>query len=403
MASALRVFYRIVFVLASLPRLRVLLARFLRPVAVVEHATEGMVADGTLFEAQVGVSSHTQEWGQPVVQPAPVTFPDVGWRVFDAATIVNSRQFPFLVSGHQMMVGHRHRPGPWTVVKRGNTVTWQDGFQALIDFTRGKTQRVDQAIYLGGRDFTNWYHWLVDGLPQLHLAARLPEPYRSWPVLVPEQIFRYETMVEALNLFLDGRKIIRMSPGQRVTGTLCWIDPLELTNLPESEVDRSAESHVHLLHREGMESYRRHFLDRYASAEPRFPARIFLTRSGSRRSYNQEEMAKLAGQFGFEPVAPAELSLADQVQLFHDARYIIGPSGAGFAGLLFSQPGTRALCWQDTRIRHMTILPDLATLTGSEYWHVFYQADSTDLFTSTYHLDPEKMRPIFQEFVVEAR
>ena len=123
MATALRVFYRIAFVLASLPGLRALLGRFLRPVAVVEHATEGMVAHGTLFGAQTAVSSHTQEWGKPFVQPAEATFPDVGWRVFDAATIVNSRQFPFLVTGHQMMVGHRHRPGPWTVVKKGNTVT----------------------------------------------------------------------------------------------------------------------------------------------------------------------------------------------------------------------------------------------------------------------------------------
>jgi hypothetical protein len=402
-AKALRVVYRITFALGRLPVLGLLLRRLLRPVTVVEQATENMVAEGTLFPTQAAVISHTQEWGTPFVPPAEVTFPEVGWRVFDSATVVNSRQFPFLITGHQMMVGHRHRPGPWAVVKKGNTVAWQDGFRALVNLTRGSTKRVDHAIYLGGRDFTNWYHWLVDGLPQLHLAAQLPEPYRSWPVLVPEQIFRYETMVGALHLFLEGREVIRMSPGQRVTGTLCWIDPLELTNLPESEVDRSPESHVHLLHREGMESYRRRYLERYATAEPRFPARVFLTRSGSRRSYNQEEMAELARQFGFEAVAPADLSLADQVQLFHDARHIIGPSGAGFAGLLFSQPGARALCWQDTRIRHMTILPDLATLTDSEYWHVFYRADSTDLFTSTYHLDPEKMRSILQEFVAEER
>ena len=108
----------------------------------------------------------------------------------------------------------------------------------------------------------------------------------------------------------------------------------------------------------------------------------------------------VAAEFGFEPCYPEKLSLAEQVAVFREARHIIGPSGAGFAGLLFVQPGTQALCWQDTRIRSMTILPDLATLNHADYYHVFYRSDeSGGLFKSNYHLDPDWLRDSLRTFL----
>ncbi|MFZ9105264.1 MAG: hypothetical protein ACO2ZT_01170, partial [Pontimonas sp.] len=57
------------------------------------------------------------------------------------------------------------------------------------------------------------------------------------------------------------------------------------------------------------------------------------------------------------------------------------------------QSGTSALCWQDTRLRFMTILPDLATLNGAEYWHIFYQShEDNGLFRSSYTLDETWLR-----------
>jgi hypothetical protein len=62
-------------------------------------------------------------------------------------------------------------------------------------------------------------------------------------------------------------------------------------------------------------------------------------------------------------------------------------------------PAARALCWQDSRITNMTILPDLAELAGSTFEHVFYEATSGGIFTSTYHLDPDWFAEKLQLFV----
>ena len=354
----------------------------------------GAVESGVFFEKSPAVVSRCQELGTAFVEPEPEHFPAVGWSVWEKAEVVNNRYFPYLLGGNTLMIGPKRVPGPYDVVKRKNRVVYARGDDVLVNRYQGERMVVDQAIFLGGRDFTNWYHWLVDGLPSLHLANRLPAHLRNLPVLVPEQIYRYPSMVEALEVFRDGRDLIVVPEWTMVRAKkLVWIDPLEVSNIPKSVVASAREPRIHLLHREGMESYRDVFLARFAPKKLKATRKIVLAREGGRRSYNQEDALAVAEEFGFEPVYPEKLSLGEQVHLFRQASHVLGPSGAGFAGLLFSQPGTKALCWQDTRLRFMTILPDLATLNHADYQHIFYQSDENHgLFRSSYTLDPEWLR-----------
>lgn len=402
MKPILRAAYTLLHALARIPALGWLLGWWLRPVVVKEVITSGVIAEGELHRPSVAITSRVQVFGKPFVEPEREQFPAVGWRVIDNATVVSTRHFPYLVHGNEMMIGPRRNPGPWQVVKRANQVVWQSGIRALVNMTRGDTVTVDGGLLLGGHSHTNWYHWLVDALPQLHSARMLPEPYRSWPVCVPDVIFRYPTMVEALEVFLEGRDITRIPEGSRIQGTLCWIDPLEVLNLPESLVTEKPASQIHLLHREGMESYRQVFVDRFGGDPSPWGEKVFLTRKGSRRVYNQDDIIEVAKELGFVAVAPETLTLAEQVTLFQGATHLIGPSGAGFGGLLFAKENSKVLCWQDSRLTHMTILPDLAALTDSEYWHILYEPESGGIFTGDYRLDPDTIRQTLQEFVSSA-
>jgi len=395
----LRTAYALLHALAKTPGLGLLMSWWLRPVRVQEVIRSGVIAEGELYGPSLAITSRVQVFGEPFIEPTPEQFPRVGWRVIQNATAISTRHFPYLVHGNQMMIGPRRNPGPWQVVRRGNQVVWQSGTRALVNLTRGQTLTVPNTILLGGRSHKNWYHWLVDALPQLHSARLLPEPYRSWPVCVPEEIFRYPTMVEALELFLDGRDIIRLPRNARLKGTICWIDSLENLDVPETLVVPRPESEIHLLHRKGMQAYRKVFLDSLSGTPSPWGAKIFLARQGSRRVYNQDEVVEVARELGFVAVAPETLSLAEQVTLFQGATHIIGPSGAGFGGLLFAREKSKVLCWQDSRLMSMTILPDLAALTDSEYWHILYEPESGGVFTGNYHLDPDTIREALQEFV----
>ena len=398
----LRAAYTLLHALARIPVVGRLNGRWLRPVVVKEVITSGVIAQGELYGPSVAITSRVQVFGQPFVEPEPEEYPAVGWRVVDNATVVSTRHFPYLVHGNEMMIGPRRNPGPWQVVRRGNQVVWQSGTRALVNMTRGHTLRVPRVILLGGRSHRNWYHWLVDALPQLHSARLLPEPYRSWPVLVPEEIFHYPTMAEALDLFLEGRDVIRLPRNARVVGSVCWIDSLENLDVPETLVMPRPDSEIHLLHREGMQAYRQVFLDALAGTPSPWGEKVFLTRRGTRRVYNQDDIVEVAKELGFVAVAPETLTLAEQVTLFQGATHLIGPSGAGFGGLLFAQENSKVLCWQDSRLMSMTILPDLAALTDSEYWHILYEPESGGVFTGNYHLDPGAIRQALQEFVSPA-
>ena len=402
MKSILRATYPLLHALARIPVLGRLMGWWLRPVVVKEVITSGVIDEGELYPPSAAITSRVQVFGEPFIEPEPEQFPAVGWRVVSAATAMTTRHFPYLVHGNQMMIGPRRNPGPWQVVRRKNQVVWHRNNKALVRMAGGQTVRVDRAILLGGHSHTNWYHWLVDALPQLHSARLLPEPYRSWPVLVPEEIFSYPTMSEALDLFLDGREVIRLPLGTRVVGDLCWIDSLENSDIPGSLTAKTPDAPIHLLHREGMEAYRRVFLDALAGTPSPWGERVFLIRKGTRRVYNQDEIVEVTRELGFVAVAPETLTLAEQVTLFQGATHLIGPSGAGFGGLLFAKHNSKVLCWQDYRLMSMTILPDLAALTDSEYWHILYEPESGGVFTGNYHLDPNTIRQALQEFVSSA-
>lgn len=365
-----------------------------RLVTITTSPSSGSVESGEFFAPSAAVVSRCQELGRDFVTPDPEQFPAVGWSLWDNVEVTNNRYFPYLLSSDQLMLGPRRLPGPYKVVAKRNRILWAREDKALVNRKHGERMHIEKGIFLGGRDFTNWYHWLVDGLPALHLANSLPDHLRDWPVLVPEQIYRYPTMIDALDLFRARRDVIVMPEWAMVSAKkLVWIDPLEVSNIPKTGARTDKEPRIHLLHREGMESYRDEYLKAFAP-EPITPhRRIVLAREGGRRSYNQEEVLAIAADYGFEPVYPEKLSLAEQVRTFREASHVLGPSGAGFAGMLFAQPGTSALCWQDTRLRFMTILPDLATLNGAEYWHIFYQShEDNGLFRSSYTLGETWLR-----------
>ena len=73
--------------------------------------------------------------------------------------------------------------------------------------------------------------------------------------------------------------------------------------------------------------------------------RLFVSRgsAASRRVVNEAALEPVLTEHGFEIVDPAGMSVAEQVKLFSQARFVAGPHGAGLTNLLFSAPGTRVV------------------------------------------------------------
>lgn len=73
--------------------------------------------------------------------------------------------------------------------------------------------------------------------------------------------------------------------------------------------------------------------------------RIFLTRNPKRLRFikNLTEIENLCNKYDFEIVDADELSLSEQVQLFAEARYVIGIHGAGLTNIIYRRGITLAV------------------------------------------------------------
>ena len=75
------------------------------------------------------------------------------------------------------------------------------------------------------------------------------------------------------------------------------------------------------------------------------PARIYISRilPSARFISNEEELLPGLLEMGFQVCRLESMTFEEQVRLFRNAEVVVGPHGAGFTNLIFSNPGTRAV------------------------------------------------------------
>ena len=89
--------------------------------------------------------------------------------------------------------------------------------------------------------------------------------------------------------------------------------------------------------------------EKFLSYEKKFKSndKIFIDRSDSLFKHckliNNNEIIKFLTNNGFTSYKVSELDFFEQIYLFHNAKIIIGPHGAAFSNLIFSNPGLKII------------------------------------------------------------
>jgi capsular polysaccharide biosynthesis protein/Flp pilus assembly protein TadD len=173
----------------------------------------------------------------------------------------------------------------------------------------------------------NYFHWVVEFLPQ-----------------VVDLLTYCDQTGQAIDYwYFDGRSL----PFQVDSLAALGIPPdrcLASEQLPHIQADRLWVFNTASLI-EGCRSSLQNLRDRLLPQPPTQPwRRLYLSRSQSRRIVNEPELQPLLDRWGFETV-PEGLSFTEQVALFSEAQWVLGPHGAAFTNTLFCAPGTRILEW----------------------------------------------------------
>ena len=185
---------------------------------------------------------------------------------------------------------------------------------------------------------SNYYHWMVDVLPRLHLAEKAGVPPTNINFYVaPDTSLRYQ--IETLDLMKiapDARISARAAPHIAADTLIVTTHPCpDLYDVPAWVVSWLREAFLR------------------NDSERELGRLVYVDRSdvGRRRLLNEDECYSLVLQpLGFERYRLSEMSFTDQVRLFSGADVIVGCHGAGLVNLAFCRRGTKVLelfgAWQ---------------------------------------------------------
>lgn len=68
--------------------------------------------------------------------------------------------------------------------------------------------------------------------------------------------------------------------------------------------------------------------------------RIYISRKGRRRIENEQEVIQLLKKFNFVIVEDKNRSVPEQIEIYRNASFILGPHGASFTNIIWCRPGT---------------------------------------------------------------
>jgi hypothetical protein len=204
---------------------------------------------------------------------------------------------------------------------------------------------------LAALHWPNYYHWMITHLTRIALAAErglltrrklvLPEGMRAWT--------------------LESLDLIGVTSDQRMI-----VPPSHLIRFGDAAILSSIEH----LSPAAIHALRRRFLGEAAAVTAPPPqGRVFYLSRRSRalrKLVNEDEIEAIARDMGFEVMAPEDYTIAQQRDLFAQARGIAAPEGAALSNMTFAPPGTRVLsilCENDM----LPIFNDLALVLGQAH------------------------------------
>jgi capsular polysaccharide biosynthesis protein len=209
---------------------------------------------------------------------------------------------------------------------------------------RKKIKGTVLSLLTGGGGNSNYWHWLFDVLPRLEILSQKGKKsgdvdYFLFPSL--EQRFQLETLDE-LNIpqrkRLSSKYYRHIKANQIITTSHPYIflnDPFkDSLNIPLWIFDFLRDKFLNKIDKN--------------SLNKNFPSKIFINRKDGKTKkwrfiINELEVENYLKSAGFKSFTLSDYSFLDQVKLFYHAKTIVGLHGAGFANIIFCQPGTKIL------------------------------------------------------------
>lgn len=214
---------------------------------------------------------------------------------------------------------------------------------------------------IGGSGPVNYYHWLIDSLPRLHLLKQSGWYDKvDWFVMPALKTEFHRESIRILGINKD--KIIES----------------DVATYLHIQADLLIAS-TFVRHNEHVPAWccyflREHFLKPQPFTDFDAHPYVYISRKDARRRItNEPELEEILEKYGFKSYELSRLSFREKIQLFNNAKVIIGTHGAGQTNVVFCKKGTHMLEF----IPEGLILPyyyDLANHVGVNFNYLIFKS-----------------------------
>lgn len=199
----------------------------------------------------------------------------------------------------------------------------------VADFTHKEPEFIDGSVGLLNMGHNNQHsHWLLQTLPKLEIFKKAG--IRPQKLVVQPTIKGYQKKALAILGYPETDLIIG-NPEQPLR-----CSELYATNIWGSEVISDLDIYNELS-------------VKCPSTKPG-PERIYVSRLDSRnlrRFLNEEKVIELMKEYDFEIVIPSKLTIEEEVNIFRNAKVVVGALGAGLYNTIFTEPGANIIVLSD--------------------------------------------------------
>lgn len=234
---------------------------------------------------------------------------------------------------------------------------------ALVDVGEFAETEAKEVILIGGRNDSNWYHFVVEYLPRI---LNIPSDINpDIPVVVSSSVPQ-----SALHLLtaLTDRRILQLDPERRYRFDQVHIAAPVAQILDSTEIPWNEGLFIN---RPALLAFREAGLELVQHARSKFPRKVFLARKSAHRGLlNEDELSNIARSQGFTVVDPMKLGPFEQIALFAQADVVIGASGAVMANYLFMKPTARVIALTSTMLQDFVLPAVLAGIAGSSFTYI---------------------------------
>ncbi len=187
----------------------------------------------------------------------------------------------------------------------------------------------------------NYAHWMTEVLSRIVLFCE-DVRFKRVPIIVNDGLHR--NIMESLLLVAGSdREIITLPIGRAIAvGELYFTSAAGYVPF-ERRVNKLSGHSQGIFSPRALEKLRTQLTQSLPVEDGTVtPEKIFLRRNSNvRKLAGVDELEKLLNSLGYVIVEPEKLTFSQQVKLFHNAKAIVSPTGAGLVSAIFCKPGAQ--------------------------------------------------------------